>query len=433
MPAKHFPLELVKLINMGKAIMIPLFFVVLILIDIYIYQAIKTAFRNSKPDVRKFAIFFHWCIVFLSLLSIILYNFAIPNFLPTSAKSPILVGLFIIYLSKLFGVIILFIDDLRRVVTWLGRKATPAKHIPGGGGKITRSEFLSKTAMLSVALPAATLGFGIVAGAHDYRVRKKTITFPNLPRAFDGVKLAQLSDIHTGSFFDKTAVKGGIDMLLNEKPDIIFFTGDLVNNEAKEVRDYVDIFSKVRAPLGVYSTLGNHDYGDYHSWPSPEAKKKNLQDLIKAHKTMGWDIMLNENRRIKTSGDEIALIGVENWGAGRFSKYGDLKKSYAGTEDAPFKILLSHDPSHWDAQVRPDFRDIDLTFSGHTHGFQFGVEIGNFKWSPSQYLYKQWADLYREGHQYLYVNRGFGFIGYPGRVGILPEITVIELRRGNPS
>lgn len=418
---------------MGKAIMIPLIFAVLILIDLYIYQAVKTAFRSSKPGIRKFAVIFHWCMAGLSFLSIILYNFAIPNLLPATLKSPILVGLFIIYLSKLFGVIILIVDDIRRVLTWMARKTLSRKTGPRDGDKITRSEFLSKTAMLSVTLPAATLGFGIVSGAYDYRVRRKTISFPNLPRAFDGVKIGQLSDIHTGSFFDKTAVKGGIDMLIKEKPDIIFFTGDLVNNEAKEVRDYMDIFSKVRAPLGVYSTLGNHDYGDYRSWPTPEAKRKNLQELIEAHKMMGWNIMLNEHRRLKVSGEEIALIGVENWGAGRFSKYGDLKASYAGTDDASFKILLSHDPSHWDAQVRPDFGDIDLTFAGHTHGFQFGIEIGDFKWSPSQYLYKQWAGLYREGRQYLYVNRGFGFIGYPGRVGILPEITVIELHRGIPS
>lgn len=414
--------------NMAKIIIIPLLFIVLTLIDVYIHQAIKTAFRHSNPRTRKFAYIFHWSVVSLSFLSIILYNFAYPALLPDTARSPILVGLFIIYLSKLFGVVILIIDDLKRVVTWLARKTLSVKSISGKGEKITRSEFLSKSAMISVALPATTLGFGIIAGAHDYRIRKKTITFPNLPHAFDGIRIAQLSDIHTGSFFDKTAVRGGIDMLLDEKPDIIFFTGDLVNNEAKEIKDYAGILSKVSAPLGVYSTLGNHDYGDYRSWPSEKAKKKNLFDLIEAHKKLGWDIMLNENRRIKVSGEEIALIGVENWGAGRFSKYGDLKKSYLGTEDLPFKILLSHDPSHWDAQIRPDFKDIDLTFSGHTHGFQFGIEIGDFKWSPSQYLYKQWADLYREGQQYLYVNRGFGYIGYPGRVGILPEITIIELK-----
>jgi len=418
---------------MDKAITISVLFTVLILIDIYIYQAIKTAFRNVNPKTKKYAVIFHWTIVGISSLLILLYNFAIPDLLPYSAKSSILVGLFIIYLSKLFGVIFLLIDDLKRLFTWL-IKITARKPMPpereGVKGKISRSEFLSKAALVSVALPAVTLGFGITSGAHNYRVRKRTIYFPNLPTAFDGIKIAQLSDIHMGSFFNKTAVKGGIDLLLQEKPDIAFFTGDLVNTEAKEVNDYVDIFSKIHAPLGVYSTLGNHDYGDYKSWPSPNAKKKNLQDLFEAHKALGWNLLLNEHRSIIVSGEEIALIGVENWGAGRFSKYGDLKKSHMGTEDTPFKILLSHDPSHWDAQVRQDFKDIDLTFSGHTHGFQFGIEIGDFKWSPSQYLYKQWADLYKEGQQYLYVNRGFGYIGYPGRVGILPEIAIIELRRG---
>jgi predicted MPP superfamily phosphohydrolase len=249
-----------------------------------------------------------------------------------------------------------------------------------------------------------------------------------LPKAFDGIRIAQLSDIHTGSFHNKQAVKNGVDLLIDEKPDMVFFTGDLVNNETKEVRDYIDVFSKVKAPLGVFSSTGNHDYGDYRNWSSPSAKQKNFEDLKKAHKNMGWDLLLNENRALRVDGDEISIIGVENWGAGRFSKYGDLKRAYEGAEETPFKILLSHDPSHWDAQIRKEFKDIDLTLSGHTHGFQFGVEIGNLKWSPSQYIYKQWAGLYSEEDQYIYVNRGFGYIGYPGRIGILPEITILELQ-----
>lgn len=215
----------------------------------------------------------------------------------------------------------------------------------------------------------------------------------------------------------------------NERPDLFVFTGDLVNSETPEVRDYKDVFAKLSAPLGAYSTLGNHDYGDYRQWSSPQAKKKNLDDLVQVHKEMGWDLLRNENRFIEVDGERIALLGVENWGKGRFAKYGDLEKAYAGTEEAETKILLSHDPSHWDAQVRPNHPDIDLTLSGHTHGFQFGVEIGNFRWSPSQYMYEQWADLYKKGDQQIYVNRGFGFIGYPGRVGILPEVTILELVR----
>jgi predicted MPP superfamily phosphohydrolase len=295
---------------------------------------------------------------------------------------------------------------------------------------ISRSDFLVKTAMVAGALPLTAMTYGILSGAHDYRIRRHKIFLPNLPAAFDGIKIGQLSDIHSGSFFNRTAVKGGVDMLLKEKPDLIFFTGDLVNNQASEIKNYIDVFGKVSAPLGVFSTLGNHDYGDYVSWNSTREKIQNLENLKEAHKLMGWNLLLNENRMISQGGETMAIMGVENWGAGRFAKYGDLAKAYQGSREAPVKLLLSHDPSHWDAQVRPEFSDIDLTFSGHTHGFQFGVEIGNIKWSPSKYIYKQWAGLYQTAHQYLYVNRGFGYLGFPGRVGMPPEITILELKRG---
>ncbi len=218
-------------------------------------------------------------------------------------------------------------------------------------------------------------------------------------------------------------------MVLAEKPDVIFFTGDLVNNEASEVMEYIDVFNKLRAPLGVYSITGNHDYGDYHRWASGEAKQKNFNDLKEAHRLLGFDLLMNQHRFLKSGGEKIAIIGVENWGGRGFTKYGKLDEAYRGTEEASVKLLLSHDPSHWDAQVRPLYHDIDLMFAGHTHGFQFGIELGNFKWSPSQYAYKQWAGLYHEGSQYLYVNRGFGYLGYPGRIGMPPELTIIELKR----
>lgn len=218
-------------------------------------------------------------------------------------------------------------------------------------------------------------------------------------------------------------------MLLREKSDIIFFTGDLVNNTADELNDYFDVFNKVKAPLGVYTTLGNHDYGDYVHWASPGAKQKNHQAMCVAHQQLGWHLLMNEHKIIAQGSDQLAVIGVENWGAGSFSKYGRLDQAYCGTEDAPVKLLLSHDPSHWDAQIRPHYPDVDITFSGHTHGGQLGIEVGSLKWSPVQYLYKQWAGLYREGTQYLYVNRGYGYIGYPGRIGILPEITIMELEK----
>jgi predicted MPP superfamily phosphohydrolase len=298
------------------------------------------------------------------------------------------------------------------------------------GQSIPRSEFLAKTALVAATIPFGAMAYGVISGAHDYRVRRLTVKLPNLPKAFDGLKIGHLSDIHSGSFFNRTAVKGGVEMMMKEKPDMIFFTGDLVNNEASEVIDYIDIFNKLKAPHGVFSVTGNHDYGDYHQWNSIQAKQRNFKDLIQAHRLLGFNMLMNDHHFVEQGGEKIAVIGIENWGAGRFSKHGNLDKAYAGTEEAAVKLLLSHDPSHWDAQVRPLYPDIDITFAGHTHGFQFGVELGGIKWSPSQYIYKQWAGLYKEGKQHLYVNRGFGFLGYPGRIGMPPELTVIELKRG---
>jgi uncharacterized protein len=235
--------------------------------------------------------------------------------------------------------------------------------------------------------------------------------------------------VHSGSFTNKKAVTHGVEKIIAEKADLVIFSGDLVNDKATEMQDYMDVFGQIKAPLGVYSTFGNHDYGDYVNWPqNGVSKSQNLKNLEKVHADLGWRLLMNEHVALEKGGEEIAIIGIENWSnKARFPKYGDLPKAYAGTEKYPFKILISHDPSHWDAQVRPRYGNIDLMLSGHTHGMQFGIEIPGFKWSPVQYVYKEWAGLYEEGKQKLYVNRGFGFIGYPGRVGILPEITVIEL------
>lgn len=411
---------------MNRFFVISLFFVLTVVLDWYVFQAVRTVTSDLGTGAKRWVYTFYWSLTALSLLGILAYNLLDISQLK-SLRSIILVFIFGNFLAKLFGSLFLVLDDAIRLFSGLFSKFGSST-APDEGFSPSRSDFLAKTALIATATPAAIMGFGIISGAYDYRIRKKVITLPNLPKAFDGIRLGQLSDIHSGSFFDKLAVRGGVEMLLGEKPDVIFFTGDLVNNKTEEVKDYVDIFNKLKAPLGVYSTLGNHDYGDYSSWSSDQAKKKNLQDLITTQKQMGWDILLNENRFIETGGEKIAILGIENWGGGRFQKYGDLEKTYAGSEEAPVKILLSHDPSHWDAQVRPIHPDIDLMLAGHTHGMQFGVEIGDFRWSPSQWMYKQWADLYQEGNQYLYVNRGFGFIGYPGRVGILPEITIIELK-----
>lgn len=402
-------------------------FVAFTAIDVYFFQAIRVIASDWQPFYRKMTYGTYWSISGIIIILIFAYMFK-PEWFGNQARLWIFTAYFVFIVPKILGIIFLLGDDIRRLVSWMSEKFSSAPEpIPANG--ISRSEFLAKGALITAAIPFATINFGILSGAHDYKVRRKVVYLPNLPATFDGVRVAQLSDIHSGSFFNKTAVKGGVEMLLNEKPDLIFFTGDLVNESSEEVKDYIDVFDKLKAPLGVFSTLGNHDYGDYRQWKSEEAKKRNFQDLISAHKQMGWDLLMNENRIITADGEQLAILGIENWGAGRFSKYGKFEEAYKGVEDISTKLMLSHDPSSWDAKIRTEYPDIDLTFSGHTHGFQFGVEIGNFKWSPSQYIYKQWAGLYQEGSQYLYVNRGYGYIGYPGRIGILPEITIIELKK----
>ncbi|MCB0835747.1 MAG: metallophosphoesterase [Bacteroidetes bacterium] len=419
---------------MNKLIVIPIFALILLIIDYYVFQGIKAASQSFAPTTRNLINYIYWGITVLTMVSLFAYHFVNPFWLGKNIRTAIMVGIFTNYVSKIVMVFFLFIDEIWRLIQWVIQQfkgPEPATEVAENA--IPRSEFLAKTGVILGTAPIVAISWGIISGAHDYRVRRKTLHLPNLPKSFDGIRIAQISDVHSGSFWNKTAVKGGIDMLNKEKPDLVFFTGDLVNNQAEEMKDYVDVFDKVTAPLGVYSILGNHDYGDYVSWPSKAAKAKNLETLIQTHRAMGWDILLDEHRILKEGDGEIAIIGIENWGAkGRFPKYGNLKNAYQGTEDVPVKLLLSHDPSHWRAEVLPMYPDIDLTFSGHTHGMQFGVEIGDFRWSPVKYMYDEWADLYQSGKQYLYVNRGFGYLGFPGRIGIVPEITVIELKRDLP-
>jgi uncharacterized protein len=401
------------------------------LIDWYVWQAVKITFGSSKTLK-----YIYWGITAFAI-TLLFFAFVVkPEFMRQRFMMFIFSGIFMIYISKILVVLFLFIDDIIRLGRWIASffandtpKVNPvvAEKIATLG--IPRSEFLAKTAVAIGGLNVGVLSFGILSGAHDYRIHRITLKLPNLPKAFEGMILAQLSDIHSGSFYNKTAVKGGVEMLLKEKPDLVFFTGDLVNNEAKELVDYFDIFKKVTAPLGVYSILGNHDYGDYYQWKNDQVKAQNLSTLIKAHKDMGWNILLDEHKKLVVDNESIGVLGMQNWGSGRFAKYGNLETTLLGTEDLETKLLLSHDPSHWRAQVVGK-TDIDAVFAGHTHGMQFGVEIGDFKWSPVKYRYPEWAGLYNEGKQQIYVNRGFGYLGYPGRIGILPEITILTLERG---
>lgn len=425
---------------MNKLIIIPIVSIVLLLIDWYVWQAVKVSIQNTSANTQNITKYIFWGLTSITMLGMWLYNFTPPEWLGKNLRTIIMVGVFINYFSKIFVVLFLLIDDIVRLFRLIVSKfssttTTTSISSPDQPSAlntpITRSEFLMKTAVIAGAVPALGLTWGIISGAHDYRVRKVKLALKNLPKQFDGMTIAQISDIHSGSFFNRVAVKGGVEMLMKEKPDAVFFTGDLVNNLASEVQEYIDIFNKVKAPLGVYSTLGNHDYADYVRWDNDlVGKQKNLNDLIRAHKVMGYDLLMDENRFIEQGGEKLAIIGVQNIsGQNRFHTYGNLSKAVKGTEEAPVKLLLSHDPTHWDKEVNTKFKDIDVMFSGHTHGTQFGITIGNETWSPAQYVYKQWGGLYEEGDQKLYVNRGYGYIGYPGRIGMPPEITVFELKR----
>lgn len=409
-----------------------------LVIDAYLWQGVRRLLRKYSPEKQQRIRLIFWTIPAIFILGSLLYVTIPALEVNKYFRNYYMALLAITYFSKAMTFPFMMVDDIKRFFHWtllklglLKLKRQEAELAPTTENKISRSKFLTQASMITGGVPFIMLTKGIVKGAYDYKLRRETLVLPNLPDRFNGLKLIQVSDIHSGSFFDKDAVKLGIDMIMQQKADLIFFTGDMVNNIASEAYEYMDIFGHIKAPMGVFSTLGNHDYGDYvTNWESPEAKKKNLQDLCSIHKDLGWRLMRNEHETISVHGQKLGLIGVENWGdRGRFQKLGDIEKAEKGMEEVPVKLLLSHDPSHWDAVVRKNHPDIDVMFAGHTHGMQFGIEIGGFKWSPSQYMYKQWAGLYEEGKQKLYVNRGFGFIGYPGRVGILPEITLFTLKK----
>jgi hypothetical protein len=417
---------------MGRTIFLTILCFIVVLLDIYCYYAITSVFKKWKPATKT--IFKRaWWTINIGLIVGVFCAIYLNLFL--TARAIILVAFFLLTASKIVMLPFLLIDDLRRLAIKIFRKKPrqsaeerATDKLPGE--PISRSSFLVKAGLIAGAVPLSSLSWGIISGAYDYQVRRVALKLPNLPKAFDGITLAQISDIHSGSFYNKTAVQGGVDLLMAEKPDFVFFTGDLVNNLTSEVKDYQSIFSKVKAPLGVYSVLGNHDYGDYHfGKASSPAKIKNLQDMIATHKIMGYDLLMNQHRRLKVDGEEIGIVGIENWGMGRFPKYGKMELAMQKTDDLPVKLLLSHDPSHWRGEVLPKYKDIDVAFAGHTHGMQFGVRLKEMQWSPVQYIYKEWAGLYQEQQQQLYVNVGYGFLGYPGRVGILPEITIFTLSR----
>lgn len=418
------------LIITGPNLLWLLFVPVLLLIDFYVLSGIRGISKKRKFLQRKLFTTGYWLFSGLIMAAMLFVTYSSAGF---GIRMILLLCFFLVLLFKLCFVPFILADDLRRYIRFVlkQQKKTPAQKEPVQGPPIPRSEFLMKAGILAGTIPLAALRLNMKSELYDYYIRRQTIYLPNLPKAFDGLRIGQISDLHSGNLKNSQAVRNGVDMLMREKPDVIFFTGDLVDAFSYEMLHYLNVFSKVKAPLGVYSSLGNHDYGDYVKWANPEGKIKNFEEIIGHHKTLGWDLLRNENRRIKVNGEEIGILGVENWGAiSWLPKYGRMDLAVKNTDDLPVKLLLSHDPSHWRAQVLPHYPQIDMTFSGHTHGMQFGVRTPHFQWSPVQYIYNEWAGLYQEGRQQIYVNVGFGFLAVDGRVGILPEITIFELKTG---
>ncbi len=398
----------------------------LIGIDWYAYQALRLIVQGWPSPVRWLVYTVYWLVPVLLVLSLAATQSGYADTLPKAFNTLMRSFLFIAYFSKFLVAALVLADDLRRLFFWVYEKTTNSTSFD-----YQRSRFLAGMGLILGSIPLFSLSYGMVRNPYRYKLFRERVKIAGLPKALEGLRIVQISDIHSGSFLFREPVAAAIELINAQNPDLVFFTGDLVNNRASEMEPFVEIFNKIKARYGIFSVLGSNDYGDYVQWPDAAAKTANLEALKSIHQSMGWQLLLNEHRLVSIAGEKVAVIGVENYSTHmRFPKYGKLAKAYSGVDGAVLKLLLSHDPSHWKSQVVPDYSDIAITFSGHTHGFQFGVEIpGWFKWSPVQYVYKEWAGLYQDGQQYLYVNRGLGFLGYPGRVGLLPEVTLIELSR----
>ena len=394
-----------------------------LVLGFYSLQAIKTASRYPW-------VYYAFILVSLLVLGNFVYQFtwgAEEGRVLSRPKSYAFGFLTAIMTFYLITIMFLFSEDIFRLL------AASYKQVFGISAEFSlpaRRRFLSLIGLGIAAVPFGALLYGMYRGKYNYQILQYELEFDDLPDAFDGYRITQISDVHSGSFDNREKIEYGIDLINTQKSDLIVFTGDMVNNKAAEMTPWSDLFSQLDAPDGKFSILGNHDYGDYVPWETEELKAQNLQDLKNIQRDMGFDLLLNENRYLQRGSDKLALIGVENWGRGGFKKAGDLKRAAEGIDANDFKILLSHDPSHWEDIVIDDEYHYHLTMSGHTHGMQFGIEIpGVVKWSPVKWRYKYWAGVYEEKKQFINVNRGFGFIGYPGRVGIWPEITVITLKK----
>jgi predicted MPP superfamily phosphohydrolase len=397
------------------------------LMDWYVYHGLKTLLLKRSDKTKRIIL---WSYLAIGVISSFLLLFNMNNSNKPPGLQPFhqwVLSIFLtLLITKVVFILVLLVGDAYRLLAGLAnglrKKPHNGRYIPA------RRQFVSQAAVGLAAVPFTAFFYAMLKGKYDYKVHRHTLYFDDLPQAFDGFTITQLSDIHSGSFDNAAAVQRGIDLAKAQKSDLFVFTGDLVNNVASEIVPYINHFNQLRAPYGQYSVLGNHDYGDYVNWPSTAEKAANLERLKQHHKTLGYKLLLDEHVTLEKDGQKIVLIGVQNWGRG-FIQIGDLDKALQGVEPNAFKVLLSHDPTHWEEKVRYHPADIKLTLSGHTHGAQFGVETDRFRWSPVKYRYLDWAGLAEENKRYLYVNRGFGFLAFSGRLGIWPEITVIELKR----
>ncbi|MCD4681329.1 MAG: metallophosphoesterase [Bacteroidales bacterium] len=420
--AKEFPKNVSRL---------PFFFI-LMLLDAYLWFYVR---RRIKSKICRSIIAFLYWLPLMLLVGMVFLFLPIPYQEWDKSLKIYLGGIvFIMYAAKVFPIITLLLDDVRRLFQFIYQKIFIPKRVKdfAEGKKISRSKFLGNIGLITGGIAFSGLLTGILKWAYDFRVRKEIITVESLPKVLNGLRIVQISDIHLGSWTSNSKLEEVVQIINDLKADLVFFTGDLVDYVSAEAYEYKSILEKIRSRHGVFSVLGNHDYGDYATWESAVAKQENMIELFNFFNDIGWKLLRNENSILEIDNEKLAIIGIENWSVyDRFPKYGDLDKALPGTEGIPVKLLLSHDPTFWDHTVQNYYPEIDITFSGHTHGFQLGVEIPGFKWSPAQYLYKQWAGLYSRSSsgrkQYLYVNRGTGTIGYPGRIGILPEITLFEL------
>ena len=407
-----------------------IFLLVLIAVDLYAYTGVNTALAQHSIVLRRMVRFLYW-VISIGLLAMVMYvgfNFRNPEARRDHSFAFSMVALFLLFfLPKLVMVVFHGLDDLLHLVRWTWDKLTP-RAVDADGVGIDRARFLSQLGLIISTVPFAAVLYGVTKGRRNFNLARVPVRSEKLPEAFSGLRIVQISDMHLGSYGrDLSIVRNGVDLIMAEQPDLILFTGDMVNDFAEEAEPFIAELARLQAPLGKFSILGNHDYSDYPKWDRPELKARNLEKLKRIHAEMGFRLMLDEHLPLERNGERIGLLGVQNWGH-RFQQYGDLQKTIRGTEAFPYRILMSHDPTHWEHQVQGT--GIDLTLSGHTHGAQLGVKLGSTTYSPAQWVYKHWAGLYAEGEQQLYVNRGFGFIGFPGRVGMPPEITVLELVKG---